>query len=78
MIPTILFIGAMLALAVLGWLFWTAPIGFETDEHGWLPGTRADYPELFSPTLPGHASGQATGGGENGSLTPAALSDREV
>lgn len=78
MIPTILFIGAMLALAVLGWLFWTAPIGFETDEHGWLPGTRADYPELFSPTLPGHASGQATGRVDTPQrVDPAILSDRE-
>ena len=73
MIPTILFIGALLALSAM-WLVWLA---HEAPE-GWQDADGFHLGRNTSPTLPGHASGQATGGGENGSLTPAALSDREV
>ena len=73
MIPTILFIGALLALSAM-WLVWLA---HEAPE-GWQDADGFHLGRKSSPTLSGDASGQATGGGENGSLTPAALSDREV
>ena len=77
MIPTILFIGALLALAVLGWLFWTAPIGFETDDHGWLSGTRADYPELFNSQQEATEAPVTGGAGSPQQAGTATLSDRD-
>ena len=70
MIPTILFIGALLALSAM-WLIATAPEGYE-DADGF------HYGRPQSPTLSGDASGQATGRVDTPQrVDPAILSDRE-
>lgn len=62
----------VLGLMRLAYLCATAPIGFETDEHGWLPGTRADYPNLFSP---GATGSRTETGGAAPQRGPATLSE---
>ncbi len=73
MIPTILFIGAMLALSAM-WLVWLA---HEAPE-GWQDADGFHLGRKSSPTLSGDASGQATGRVDTPQrVDPATLSDRE-
>lgn len=67
----------VLGLMWLAYLCATAPIGFETDEHGWLPGTRADYPELFNSQQEATEAPVTGGAGSPQQAGTATLSDRD-
>lgn len=39
--PIIAITATLAAIAWMGWLFWTAPVGYE-DRDGWHPGIEPD------------------------------------